>query len=172
MLKIIFLLLTTTVLFSQPTEKEQYKYFSTAIDIENATTGNLDALYQIGLVSKNVEINIGYEHFNAICFGKYTFGVGYHFPMYAYPLGYEIKTVLIPSLEPTLINRWGTEWQCRSSHYTIGANLALRWHITEEFAGELLLNSLPRTDLAARYPEINPTVPIVNSIFAKIIYKF
>jgi hypothetical protein len=179
-MKFILLLFVTTFAFSQPKHQEHYYYFSAAFDIRNATAGSqatkynpeLDALLQAGIVSQNIEINIGYETFPAICFSKYTIGAGYHFPLYAYPFGYEIKTVFVPSLEATLINRWGTEWQCRSSHYTIGANLGFRWSFSDTFSGEFLCNALPRVDLAARYPTINPTVPIVISNYLKIIYKF
>jgi hypothetical protein len=180
-MKFTLLLLLSTIAFAQPRKpQEHYYYFSSAIDIRNAIVGSpptndhpeLDLLFQAGIVSQNIEINIGYERFQAISFDKMTFGAGYHFPLYAYPFGHEIKTVLVPSLEPTIINRWGNEWECKSSHLTIGANIGLRWHFTDYLAGELLYNALPRIDLKARYPTVNPTIPIVNSIYAKIIYKF
>lgn len=175
------LLLLSVIAFAQPRKpQEHYYYFSAAIDVRNATVGSaptnnkpqLDALYQLGIVSQNIEVNIGYENFNAISFSKYSVGVGYHFPLYSYPFGHEIKTVLVPSIEPTIINRWGNEWECNSSHLSIGANIGFRWHITDYFAGELLYNALPRIDLKARYPKLHQDIPIVNSIYAKIIYKF
>lgn len=180
-MKFTLLLLLTTIAFSQPRKpQEHYYYFSAALDVRNATFGSaptnynpeIDALYQMGIVSQNIEVNIGYENFNAISFSKYSVGVGYHFQLYAYPFGHEIKTVLVPSLEPTIINRWGTEWECSSSHLSIGANIGLRWHFTDYLGVELLYNALPRVDLKARYPTANPTIPIVNSIYTKIIYKF
>jgi hypothetical protein len=179
-MKKLLLLFVTTIAFSQPKHQEHYYYISAAIDIRNATMGSaatnykpeLDLLFQAGIVSQNIEINIGYETFSAISFSKYSFGAGYHFPLYAYPFGHEIKTVLVPSLEPTIINRWGTEWECSSSHLTIGANLGFRWQFTDRIAGELLCNALPRVDLKARYPEANPNLPIVYSNYLKLIYKF
>jgi hypothetical protein len=164
---------------AQPKDQEHYLAFSAGFDIRNATIGSkvttekpaFDLLYQFAMVSKNIEVNIGYERFNDICFDKMTFGVGYHFPLYGRIGNTVIKTVLIPSIEPTLIGRWGNEWECRSSHLSIGGNLALRWHLSDKIALELLSNFLPRTDLSARYPEIHSSVPVINSYFLKIIYK-
>ena len=131
----------------------------------------LDVLYQFAMVGQNIEVNLGYEKFKAIYFEKYTVGVGYHFKLYGYIFNKEIKTVFIPSIEPTLIGRWGEEWQCTSSHLSLGGNLALRWHLSDKTAVEFLSNFLPRTDLHTRYPEIHSKVPIVQSYFFKIIYK-
>jgi len=164
---------------AQTKDQEHYLYFSSAIDIRNATIGSeattqkpaLDLLFQFGMVSQNIEVNLGYEQFKAICFDKMTFGVGYHFPLYGRIGNTVIKTVLIPSIEPTIIGRWGEEWQCRSSHLSIGGNLALRWHFSDKIGLELLSNFLPRTDLSSRYPEVNPTAPIIISNYLKFIYK-
>lgn len=164
---------------AQPKDQEHYIYFSGAFDIKNSIIGSkatsdkpaLDLLYQFAMVSQNIEVNIGYERFNAICFDKFTFGVGYHFPLYGRIGNKVIKTVLIPSIEPTLIGRWGDEWECRSSHLSISGNLALRWHLSDKTALEFLSNFLPRTDLYSRYPEIHSSVPIVPSYYLKIIYK-
>lgn len=164
---------------AQPKDQEQYIYVSGAIDVRNATIGSeptnnkpaLDMLYQFGMVGQNIEVNIGYETFNAICFDKMTIGVGYHFPLYGRIGHTVIKTVLIPSIEPTIIGRWGDEWQCTSSHLSIGGNLSLRWHLSDKIGLELLSNFLPRTDLSTRYPELHFSVPIVISNYLKIIYK-
>lgn len=180
MIKTLTLLLVTTLCYSQSQEKESYIAFSTAIDIKNAILGSkptnnnpaVDLLFQFAMVGKNVEVNLGYENFNTIHFDKYTLGVGYHFPLYGYVFGKEIKTILIPSIEPTLIDRWGKEWQCTSSHLSIGGNLAFRWNLSDAIAAELLINALPRTDLSSRYPELHTTVPIIYSNYLKILYKF
>jgi len=164
---------------AQTKEQEHYLAFSAGLDIKNATIGSkatgdkaaLDMLYQFAIVSKGIEVNLGYERFNAISFEKFTFGVGYHFPLYGRIGNKVIKTVLIPSIEPTLIGRWGDEWECRSSHLSIGGNLALRWNLSDKTAVELLSNFLPRTDLYARYPEMHSSVPIVPSYYLKLIYK-
>jgi hypothetical protein len=179
MLKILLLLLATVV-FSQSKNEEHYYYFSTAVDIRNAIVGSdptnnkpaLDVLYQAAIVGHNVEVNIGYESFNRISFDKYTVGVGYHFPLYGYIFGKEIKTVLIPSTEFSLIGRWGKDWQGVSSHFTLGGNLGLRWHLSDKIAGELLTNALPRIDLKAKYPKLHDNIPIVYSIYVKLVYKF
>jgi len=176
---IIVTLLVTFKSHSQPKDQEHYLAFSTGLDIKNAIIGSkatgdkpaLDLLCQFAMVSQNIEVNIGYERFNAICFDKFTFGVGYHFPLYGRIGNKVIKTVLIPSIEPTLIGRWGDEWECRSSHLSISGNLALRWHLSDKTALEFLSNFLPRTDLYSRYPEIHSSVPIVPSYYLKIIYK-
>ncbi len=164
---------------AQTKENEHYIYFSSAVDIRNAIVGSeptdnkpaLDLLFQFGMVGQNIEVNIGYETFKAICFEKYTIGVGYHFQLYGRIGNRVIKTVLIPSIEPTLIGRYGDEWQTTSSHLSIGGNLALRWHLSDKTALELLFNFLPRTDLYTRYPDIHSSVPIVPSGYLKFIYK-
>lgn len=164
---------------AQPKETENYLAFSTGFDVRNSivgspATGNkpeLDLIYQFEMISQNIDVNIGYERFNSIGFQKYTIGVGYHFPLYGRIGNKVIKTVLIPSIEPTIIDRWGNEWQTTSSHLTIGANIGLRWHLSDKTAVELQTNFLPRTDLKARYPELHNSVPIVTSCYLKFIYK-
>ena len=175
----LMFLFFTIITAAQNRNSEHYIAFSAAFDIKNSISGNiatnqkptLDALYQFSMVGQNFEVNIGYENFNAICFDKYTVGVGYHFPLYGRIGGNEIRTILIPSIEPTLIGRWGTEWQTISSHLSIAVNIAFRWHITDDFLIETLINALPRTDLSTRYPDINYCAPIVVSKFIKLIYK-
>jgi hypothetical protein len=166
--------------YSQTRDKEHYIGFSAAVDVRNGIVGSdptdnkpaLDMLYQALIVTPcNIEINIGYESFKDIHFEKYTMGVGYHFPLYGQILGREIKTTFIPSIEPTLIGRYGQEWQTTSSHLSVGGNLALRWNISDKVAVEWLCNFLPRTDLMARYPELHTKVPIVTSNYFKLIYK-
>jgi hypothetical protein len=177
-LKPLIAILITTLCYSQKVEKEAYLAFSTSIDIRNAIigskpTGNkpaIDLLYQFAMVGQNLEVNIGYESFNKIHFDKYTIGVGYHFPLYGRIGNTVIKTVLIPSIEPTIIDRWGKEWQTTSSHLSIGGNVALRWKLNQNLGIELLTNALPRTDLSAHYPTINKNIPIVVSEHFKIIY--
>lgn len=167
-MKKLLLILVTSISFAQ----EHYLYTSVAIDIRNATFGSeatnynpeLDYFIQAGIVSKNIEVNIGYERFEAINFDKMTVGVGYHFPLYS-KWG---KTILIPSIEPTIINRWGNDWGTTSSHLSIGGNLALRWNLSDTIAFELLCNALPRTDLSAMYGDDK----VVFSNFAKVIFKF
>jgi hypothetical protein len=179
-LTIIFVIaLLCGIANAQTKDQEHYIYFSGAFDIRNATIGSnsttekpaLDLLYQFGMVGQNIEVNIGYENFNSIHFDKYSIGVGYHFPLYGRIGNTVIKTVLIPSIEPTLIGRWGDEWQTTSSHLSIGGNLSLRWHLSDKTAIELLSNFLPRTDLYSRYPELHSSVPIVTSYYLKLIYK-
>lgn len=169
-----------TLMFAQQKDKEHYIAFSTAIDIRNAITGSdascstpaLNLLFQASIISPvNVEINIGYESFKEAHFDKYTFGIGYHFPLYGYFLGRQVKTTLIPSIEPSIMGRWGTEWQTVSSHLSLGGNLALRWNLSDEIAIEYLLNVLPRTDLNARYPELYDKIPMAYSNYFKMIYK-
>lgn len=180
---VLLLLLSTTVLFAQSnkSEREHYLAVSVGFDLKNATFGSEatkykasgDFLGKFSMVGNNIEVNVGYERFNEISFSKYTIGVGYHFPLYGRVGNNVIKTVLIPSIEPTIINRWGEEWESSSSHLSIGLNLGVKWDLTEHLSTEILINSLPRTDLKARYPEKHDTtIPIVNSFYAMLIYRF
>jgi hypothetical protein len=169
---------TNSTVLSQTTEKDNYISFSTAIDIKNALSGSqptlnkpaLDLSFKFEMVSNNVEVNFGYEIFNKIHFDKYTIGLGYHFPLYARIKNRTIKTVLIPSVEPSLLSRWGEEWQTKSSFITIGVNLATRWRLSDKIAVELLCNALRRTDLYVRYPEKHNKVPFIFSNYLKIAY--
>lgn len=181
---LIFLLIISLIMvcngYSQTRDQEHYIGFSTAFDVRNGIVGSeptnnkpaLDVFYQALIAAPcGVEINIGYESFKSIGFEKYTMGVGYHFPLYGRIGNRVIKTTLVPSVEPTIIGRWGEEWQCTSSHLSIGGNLALRWNLSDKIAVEWLCNFLPRTDLSARYPELHPKVPIVTSNYLKLIFK-
>ena len=188
----LLLVLFVSIGYSQSKEKDGYIAFSGAFDVRNAIIGStptqnkpeLDVLFQFAMVGNNLEVNVGYERFNAIDFEKYTIGVGYHFPLYGYVFGQPIKTTFIPSIEPTLIGRWGTwggglgDTQV-SSHLSLGGNLAFRWDITDNFAFEYLFNALPRTDLSTMYGEnMDITrdrasiagVPIIGSNYFKFIW--
>jgi hypothetical protein len=178
MKKTIIILMLPFTCFAQ---KEAYVYFSGAIDIKNAIVGSnptknnpeLDLLYQFGMVGNNIEVNIGYENFKAIDFDKYSIGIGYHFPLYGIFFKKQIKTILISSIEPCLINRWGN-WSGGigdrtqiSGHLSIGVNASLRWKLTEKIYLEYLYSILPRTDLNAMYGGNN----FVYSNYLKLLYK-
>lgn len=175
-MKKLLLILIVTTSFAQ----EHYLYASAAIDVRNAIVGTeptnnnpeIDYFLQAGIVSRNIELTIGHEKFKAICFDKMTVGINYHFPLYGRIGNSVIKTIFIPGIEPTIINRWGDNWQTTSSHLSIAGNIAFRWNINDDIAFEILSNFLPRVDLKARYAEIHNTVPIVISNYFKIIYKF
>jgi hypothetical protein len=154
----------------------------------SAPTNNepaLDLLVQFSMVSRNVEINIGYEAFPRLDFSKYTIGVGYHTHLYGNLFRRVIHTVFIPSIEPTLINRHG-DWgggighRQESSHLSFSLSLGLRWNLSDDIAVEYLFNALPRTDLKAMYgKDLDITngkasisgVPIIGSNFIKVVYK-
>lgn len=190
-MKNFILLLITTISIAQSQTKEHYIAFSSAIDVVNLSGGSgginnkntLDLLLQASAISENLEINIGYEMFNQMQFDKYTIGIGYHFPLYGYLFGKQVKTILITAIEPTLIDRYGTwggklSYNASSSHLTIGANLSFRIHLSDTFAIEYLFNALPRTDLAAKYPKETwdqkatiSGIPISGNNFIKLIYK-
>lgn len=175
MKKLLFFLFTITA-----TAQESYQYASVAIDVRNGIVGSnptnntpeLDLLFQAGLVGDNWEVNIVYESFKAIHFDKYSIGVGYHIPLYGRIGNKVIKTILIPSIEPSLIGRWGQEWGTTSSHLAIGGNISLRWFLSDKIAVEWLINGLTRTDLKAGYPELHKTVPIIGSNYFKVIFIF
>jgi len=163
-MKTLLLILFTSLIFAQ--EKEHYIAVLGGLDVKNTAV-----ISKFLMVGKNVEVNIVYERFNSISFSKFGFGIGYQIPLYAYFGMTEIKTVFIPSVEPCLIDRWGSEWQTSSSHLSIGVNGSFRWFLTEHLGTEILINALPRTDLKARYPEINSSVPVTVTGYLCLIYK-
>lgn len=166
------LLLLSTSIYSQV-------YVSAGIDVRNAVIGSdptnnkpaFDGIFQFGMIGGNTEVSIGYERFNKICFDKMFFSIGHQFPLYAYVSGKEIKTLLITSVEPTLIGRWGEVWQTKSSHLSVGVSIGLRYQLNDKFDIELNVNALPRTDLSTRYPEVNKEIPVIISNYFKVIYR-
>lgn len=180
MKKIILLLLLSGSVYSQ---KDNYISFSTAFDIKNCLVGSkptdfkpkLDAIYQITMVDRNVEVNVSYELFNAIGFNKYSAGIGYHFQLYGYVFNNEIKTTIIPSIEPTLIGRWKTklndDWYDSSSHMTLGGNIEIKWDLNDKLSLGIQFNALPRVDLSSRYTDTYDKAPIIFSNYFKISYK-
>lgn len=176
-MKKILLLLISVSMYSQ---KDNYMSFSTGLDIRNAIVGSkptnntpaIDYQFQFAMVDRNFEVNVGYECFPKINFDKYSIGVGYHIPLYGYILSKEVKTTIIPSIEPSLIGRWGTwggglSYNQVSSHLSLGVNIAFRWDLSDNVGVEYCLNMLPRTDLSAMY---NRKI-VVGSNYFKIFYK-
>lgn len=189
-MKTLFLLLVSAIAFAQ-SDKENYLSFSGALDARNLVSGSeptdnksgLNYLLQFAMVSRNFEINVGYERFSMIQFSKNTIGFGYHIPLHARIGSMNIKTTIIPSIEPTLINRWGN-WgggissEQKSSHLSVGANLAYRIHISDSIAVEYMFNALPRVDINAMYGNANwkerkslNGIPVVGSNYIKLVYK-
>lgn len=178
--------------FSTAGAQDNHLSFSAGFDLKNSTLGSaatnnepaLDLLLQFSMVSRDVQINIGYEAFPRLDFNKYTIGVGYHTHLYGNVFRKTIHTVFIPSIEPTLINRhgdWGggISYNQESSHLSLSLNFALRWNLSDNIAVEYLFNALPRTDLKAMYGKaMNITsgkasvsgVPITGSNFIKFVY--
>lgn len=191
MIKLITIVVALFV--SKLTAQDNYLAFSGAFDVKNTITGGkstnneaaVDFLVQFAMVSRDVEVNIGYEAFPRLDFSKYMIGVGYHTHLYGNLFRRVIHTVFIPSIEPTLINRhgdWGggIDYDQESSHLSLGLSLGLRWDLSDGIAVEYLFNALPRTDLKAMYGNAMDIttgkasvsgVPIISSNFIKVVYK-
>lgn len=186
------IILSLVVLVSmQATAQDNYMGAAAGLDVRNAVAGSnlgtgnsLDGLLQFIMVSNDLEVNVGYEFNPKLDFSKFTFGVGYHLPLYAYVGGNEIKTTFIPTIEPTLIDRTGN-WggglgkdTQNSSHLSVGLTLSLNWRLNDYLDLQYSFNALPRTDLKAMYPSeffkekmSIEGVPIVGSNFIKIVYR-
>lgn len=187
MKKLIIILLLTTSIYAQ----DNYISFSAGIDVRNAIFGSeptkdkpsLDYQLQFAMVDRNMEVNVGYEAFPRLDFRKYSIGVGYHFQLYGYAFKRAVKTTFIPSLEPSLIDRYdywggGIGTKQKSSHLSLGVNLAFRWDFNDDIAVEYCFNMLPRTDLKAMYKDTATVdrasisgVPIIGSNYIKFVYK-
>ena len=188
MKKLIILLLLTTLSYTQ--EKDGYIAFSAGFDAKNTLLGSgatrykpsLDGLYQFSMVGSNIEGVISYEHFQKIGFSKFSFGGGYHFPLFGRVFGKEVRTVFIPTLGVALISRFDEVYNPQS-HMTIESNLALRWHLLNNLAFETQLNLLPRVDLKYRneksstpddlsekYLLVIDGLPIVPSVYVKVVW--
>lgn len=187
---LILVLILVTCNSNSQTEKDNYISFSGGLDVRNAIIGTdptnnksaIDYFLQFSIVHRNIETSVGYENFTKIRFDRYFIGIGYHFPLYLSAWQKNIKTTFIPSIEPSLVNRWGT-WQEGlnfkepSSYFSVGGNLAFRWDINDEFAFEYSFNALPRTDLKTKYGDLSlknnlsDGDGIVGSSFVKFIWK-
>ncbi len=193
MLKRLFtLLLAASCCTCRAQERDNYAAFSVGVDVKNATIGStptnsrpaLDYLVQASVVHENMELSLGYEAFAKLDFSKYSLNLAYHFPLYTYPFGYEVKTVFIPGIEPTFISRyrnWGGGLGHESdnkTYFSVGLNLALRWDFDDNWSVEYLFNALPRTDLKDKFPSESwygkskiGGNPVTGTNFLKVIYK-
>lgn len=167
-------------------QKQSYLAFGLGADIKNgligsAPTGNkpaFDGIAQLNVVGANVHIDLGYESFQKIKFGRMFGSIGYELPLYAYPFGEEIKTTFIPAVEFSMITRNVTEKYTyngvnmsedrKYGFLAIGLNIALQWQLTDDFAVQLASNVLPRPDLKYIYG----TDRTVISNYFKILYTF
>jgi hypothetical protein len=142
---------------------------SAGVDIRNAITGSdatkgkseLDMMYQFAMVSnKGVEVGILYEEFKAISFERY--GV---------QLGYQINVLdrvkIVPAINYNIIGRYGGNWGNASSHLAFGANIGLRYSISDSFDIEYNGELLNRVDLNTKYGGNNN----IYSGQLKVIYK-
>lgn len=143
--------------------------------------GEEGAHYQVELVmvgQKQVEVSIGYERCPDIGFDRMYFGVGYQFWPHE-------RLAVIPSLEPTLIGRWG-EWgrddgadiYGKSSHLAMGLSMGIRYDLSEVLGVEYCPQILTRTDLSAKYPPEMLTgmrvggTPVSVRHFVALVYRF
>lgn len=161
-MKTLILLLFTTFAFSQP-------YVSAGVDIRNATLGSeptnfkpaFDGIFRIGAIgnqpfrSTTLDVVVGYEVFNRIGFDRYFTSIGVHFPLktnYKNQASNDNKITIVPAYEFSIINRWGSDWGVRSSHLAVlGANLGIRYKLSDRTEIEFLTALLDRVDLNTMY---------------------
>jgi len=167
MKKLIIALLLTNL------ANAQHVYFAVGADLRNATLGSaptnnkqeLNYAIEFKMVgNNNVEVGIGFEQFNRIDFNRMYGSIGYRFE-----IG---KFTLIPTIEPTLINRFdnwggGIGYEMKQSFMTIGAGATIEHSFNDKFGIQLYCGALPRPDTKMMYG----TNDIVISGFAKLIYK-
>lgn len=190
-MKKLTLLLLLTAITVNAQDKDNYISFSTGIDLKNAIVGSdptqgkpaADLIVQFTMVSQNIEVGIGAEIYPRLDYKRYFFGVGYHFPLYAYIDGNELKTTFIPTIEPCMIDRsatWGGAFSDNnnSSHLSISLNLGFQWEVNDYIDIGYSVNFLPRTDLKAKFPANMwsedlkfADTPISISNFVKITLK-
>lgn len=150
--------------------------FTAGVDIRNSVTGSdatknnpeIDCLLKFGMVNASgVEATVGFEQFSAIDFNKFYLGIGYQIKI-------TDKLIIVPTLEPTLINRyddWGGGLGYKdneSSHLALGLSCPIRYNFNENFAIEIHSNLLPRVDLKAKY---SGDMKYVVSNYICVVYK-
>ena len=179
MKKLLILLLLTTASYSQNI------YVSAGIDVRNAIIGSdatqnkpaLDYLVRFGMIGSvphhitTLEAQVGYERFERLDYSRFFFGLGVQL--------YPFKDItVIPTIEPSLIDRWDNwgsglgEEKLKSSHLTVGVSLAVRYEVSYHISLELQNSLLPRTDLFTMYPTLHSSVPIVFSNYLSVLYRF
>ena len=179
MKKLLILLLFTTASYSQNV------YVSAGIDVRNAIVGSsptqnkpaLDYIVRFGMVGSvpnhitTIEVQIGYERFEAIDFSRFFFGLGVQL--------YPFKNItVIPTIEPSLIDRWNNwggglgEEKLKSSHLTVGVSLAVRYEVSYHISLEAQSCLLPRTDVYTMYRSMHNNVPIVVNNSLSVLYRF
>ena len=163
MKKLITLLLFTVVSYSQNVQ------FSVGTDVRNSIVGSkptnnkpeANIIYQFAMISnEGIEVGITYETFKAISFERYNVQVGYQIE----PLE---RVKIIPAINYNIIGRYGDKWGCASSHLAFGANVGLRYQISDTFDVEYNGEVLQRVDLNTKYGGSN----YVYSGYLKLIYK-
>jgi hypothetical protein len=163
MKKLITLLLFTVVSYGQNVQ------FSIGSDLRNAVigsdpTGNKPAanlIYQFAMVSnKGIEVGITYETFKAISFDRYNIQVGYQINVLE-------RLKVVPAFNYNIIGRYGSNWGNESSHLAFGANVGLRYKISDTFDVEYNGEVLQRVDLNTKYGGNN----YIYSGYVKLIYK-
>jgi hypothetical protein len=171
MKKAILLLLFTVVSYGQ---KQPYVYFSFSTDVKNAIFGSeptknkpeLNYIAQFTMVGNNyIEIGIGYEEFKTINYSRYFISCGYQFQI-------TDKVKLIPSIEPSIINRWGNwgngiDYNQKASFLSLSGSINLQHKLNDEFSIGLNFNSSLRPDTKAMYNTNN----LVYSVFLKLNYE-
>lgn len=167
-MKKLILLLICNVAFSQ------HVYFSSGADLRNGIIGSeptnnkpeLNCVIEFKMVGKNnVEVGIGFEQFNRIDFNRMYGTLGYRFPFFG-------NTIITPTIEPTLINRYdnwagGISYEMKQSFMTIGLGSTLEIPINNNFWLQMYLGALPRPDIKMMYGNDK----IVVSGMIKLIYK-
>jgi len=179
MKKLLLILLITTATYSQNV------YFLAGFDIKNMIVGSaptenkpeLDLLLRFGMVGTipnhitTLEVQVGYERFEKLDYSRSFFGLGVQL--------YPFKDItVIPTIEPSLIDRWDNwggglgEIKQKSSHLTLGASLAVRYELSYHISLEIQSGVLPRTDLYTMYRSIHNSVPIVVNNSCSVLYRF
>lgn len=171
MKKLILLLLLTASSYAQ----DSYVYFGSSADLRNATIGSqatenkasADLLFKFGMTGQGFEVAIGYEHFERLDFKRYMISVGKI-------LEVNKRLTVVPSVEPSIISRWGS-WggglgyqDVESAHLTVGLAMPIRYHLNDNFALEAILDAILRTDDMARYGDEFKVTP---SLRLGLIYK-
>lgn len=176
----------TTLLFIASISNAQNIYFSVGADVRNGISGSnatgnkskLDLMLKFGMIgNEGIEAIVGYEKFKALDFEKYFFGIGYQIPI-------SENTMVVPNIEPTLINRSG-DWggglstdHNNSGHLSIGFSAPVRYSLNDNISIEWQPNLLFRTDVKAKYGNENwdglsiAKTPVTFSNYISIIYKF
>jgi len=172
-------ILLPALLFSATMFSQSFLSVSGNVDVRSATLGSkptnfkpaLDFILKVHAVSNvGVELQGGYERFDAIGFSREMANIGYNSERYIALFGNEIDITAIPYIGGSIIHRFGKEDRIvkgeyiygKSSHVALQVGISFRYEISDKIIFDATYELMTRPDLDYVYPT-DPNQGVVGS---------